>query len=345
MKTTFATITCVLAPVLVSAVLAAQQQPAPAATSNSPAPPLWAFPVAPAAPRGAGGGGGAGGGRGAAAPADTGPKSVPGSTVTLTPQQVRDTTNIPDWHPDGHPAMPSIVQRGRTGAIACGYCHLPNGQGRPENSSVAGLPAEYIIQQMADFKSGLRKSSESRLGPQNLMVNIGKAATDEEVKAAAEYFSKLKLKPWIRVVETAEVPKTRIAGGMFIALEDGSKEPIGNRIIEVPEDLERTELRDDASGFIAYAPVGSIKKGEALVMTGGAGKTTACGVCHGADLRGLGPVPSIAGRSPSQMARQMWDMQHGARNGPWTQLMKPVVAKLSEEDLVSINAYLSSLKP
>ena len=95
MKTTFATITCVLAPVLVSAVLAAQQQPAPAATSNSPAPPLWAFPVAPAAPRGAGGGGGAGGGRGAAAPADTAPKSVPGSTVTLTPQQVRDTTNIP----------------------------------------------------------------------------------------------------------------------------------------------------------------------------------------------------------------------------------------------------------
>jgi len=122
-------------------------------------------------------------------------------------------------------------------------------------------------------------------------------------------------------------------------------EPIGNRIIEVPENLERTELRDDASGFIAYAPVGSMKRGEALVMTGGAGKTTACSVCHGADLKGLGPVPSIAGRSPSQMARQLWDMQHGARNGPWTQLMKPVVAKLSEEDLVAISAYLASVRP
>jgi len=340
MKTILATITCVLALILVSAVLAAQQQPAPATTANAPTPPLWAFPVAAGGARGAGAGAG---GRGAA-PTDTSPKSVPGSTVTLTLQQVRDTTNIPDWHPDGHPSMPGIVQRGRTGVIACGYCHLPNGQGRPENSSVAGLPAEYIIQQMADFKSGLRKSSESRLGPQNLMVNIGKAATDEEVKAAAEYFSKLKLKPWIRVVETAQVPQTRIAGGMFIALEDGSKEPIGNRIIEVPEDLERTELRDDASSFIAYVPVGSIKKGESLVA-GGAGKTTACAICHGPDLRGLGPVPSIAGRSPSQMARQMWDMKYGARNGPWTQLMKPVVAKLTEEDLVSINAYLSSLKP
>jgi cytochrome c553 len=344
MKQIVATLTCVFAPVILTGVLAAQQQPNTAASAAGPAPPLWAFPVAPTAARGAAG---AGGGRGAAPAAapDTSPKSVPGTTVTLTPQQVRDTYNIPDWHPDGHPAMPEIVRNGRrTAIIACGYCHLPNGQGRPENSSVAGLPAEYIVQQMADFKNGLRKSSESRLGPQNLMVNIGKAATDAEVQAAADYFSKLKLKSWIRVVETATVPATRIAGGMFIALEDGTKESIGNRIIEVPEDLERTELRDDASGFIAYAPVGSIKKGEALA-NGGAGKATACNVCHGADLRGLGPVPSIAGRSPSQMGRQLWDMQHGARNGPWTQLMKPVVSKLSEEDIVSLTAYLASLKP
>lgn len=351
MKKILAALMCVLAPVVLTEILAAQQQPNAAAPATGPAPPLWAFPVAPAAPRGAAGGAGggaAGGGRGAGAPAaapDTSPKSVPGTTVTLTLQQVRDTYNIPDWHPDGHPAMPEIVKNGRrTTVFACGYCHLPNGQGRPENSSVAGLPAEYIVQQMADFKNGLRKSSEPRLGPQNLMINIAKATTDAENQAAAEYFSKLKLKPWIRVVETATVPKTRIAGGMFIALEDGTTEPIGNRIIEVPENLEHTELRDDGSGFIAYAPVGSIKKGEALA-NGGAGKTTACNICHGADLRGLGPVPSIAGRSPSQMGRQLWDMQHGARNGPWTQLMKPVVAKLTEEDLVSISAYLASLKP
>jgi cytochrome c553 len=122
----------------------------------SPMPPLWAFPVAPPAARGAAPGGGAA----AAAAPDTSPKSVPGTTVTLTQAQVRDTYNIPDWHPDGHPAMPEIVSHGRRPAvISCGYCHLPNGQGRPENSSVAGLPAAYIIQQMADFKNGLRKSS------------------------------------------------------------------------------------------------------------------------------------------------------------------------------------------
>jgi cytochrome c553 len=300
------------------------------AAQQPPAPPLWAFPVA------------TGGQRGAPAPADDGsPKRVPNSNVALTLAQVRDTYNIPDWHPDNHPPAPDIVTHGRRAGnvISCGYCHLPNGQGRPENASVAGLPKEYIIQQMADFKSGARKSSESRLGPINLMINIAKAATDEEVKAAAEYFSSFKLKPWIRVVETATVPKTRIAGGMYIALEGNEKEPIGNRVIEVPENLEQTELRDSGSGFIAYVPVGSIKKGEALATKG------QCGLCHGADLRGLGPVPGIAGRSPDQMGRQLWDMKYGARNGPWTQLMKPVVKDMTEEDLVSITAYLASRTP
>jgi cytochrome c553 len=192
---------------------------------------------------------------------------------------------------------------------------------------------------MADFKSGARKSSESRLGPINLMINIAKAATDEEVKAAAEYFSSFKLKPWIRVVETATVPKTRIAGGMYAPLEGTEKEPIGNRVIEVPENLEQTELRDSGSGFVAYVPVGSIKKGEALAVKG------QCAVCHGGDLRGLGPVPGIAGRSPDQMGRQLWDMKYGTRNGVWTQLMKPVVKDMTEEDLVSITAYLASRTP
>jgi cytochrome c553 len=45
------------------------------------------------------------------------------------------------------------------------------------------------------------------------------------------------------------------------------------------------------------------------------------------------------------MARQIWDMQHGTRIGLWSELMKPVVANLTEEDLVSISAYLASLKP
>jgi cytochrome c553 len=155
----------------------------------------------------------------------------------------------------------------------------------------------------------------------------------------------MKWTPWIRVVETSNVPKTRLAGGMYLTLEGNEKEPLGQRIIETPVNAEDTEvLRNPRSGFIAYVPVGSIKKGEAMVTTG-AGKTTQCAVCHGADLKGLGPVPGIAGRSPSYLVRQMYDMQQGARNGQWTSLMKPVVAKLTNDDMLAIVAYTASRMP
>ena len=171
--------------------------------------------------------------------------------------------------------------------------------------------------------------------------------SDDEIKAAATYFGSMKWTPWIRVVETDTVPKTRIAGGMFLALEgaEAGKEPIGQRIIEAPEKTEETELlRNPRSGFVAYVPTGSIKKGEALV-TNGANKTTQCAVCHGADLEGLGPVPGLAGRSPSYVVRQLHDMQTGVRKGTWSDLMKPVVAKLTAEDMLNIAAYTASRGP
>jgi cytochrome c553 len=239
--------------------------------------------------------------------------------------------------------MPEIVAHGRKpDARACSLCHYPNGKGRPENAGIAGLPYAYFVQTMADFKADARKSADSRKANTNIMIAIAKAMTDDEVKASAEYFASMKWTPWIKVVETATVPKTRIAGGMFLKLDGGDTEPIGQRIIETPEDTERTEvLRDPRSGFIAYVPVGSVKKGETLVTTGG-GKTTRCGVCHGADLRGLGPVPGIAGRSPSYTVRQLYDTQRGTRKGVWADLMKPVVAELTEDDMLAIAAYAAS---
>ena len=198
---------------------------------------------------------------------------------------------------------------------------------------------------MNDFKNGNRKSAEPRKANTNAMIAIAKAMTDEEIKSTAEYFASMPWTPWIKVVETDMAPKTRIAGGLFLALEGNEKEPISKRIIEVPESTEAAETyRDPRSGFIAYAPPGSVKKGEALV-TSGAGKTLACGVCHGADLKGLGPVPGIAGRSPSYLVRQMYDMQAGTRKGVWTPLMTKVVSRLSEDDMLEIAAYTASLKP
>ena len=149
----------------------------------------------------------------------------------------------------------------------------------------------------------------------------------------------------IKVIETDTVPKTYIAWLIFAASKDGGKEPIDQRIVEVPDDLDQFESYDDRARFTAYVPVGSLAKGEALVTTGGAGKTVKCAICHGPDLKGLGPIPGIAGRSPSYIVRQLYDLKHGERTGPWSPLMARVVANLDEEALVSIAAYLASREP
>ncbi len=299
-------------------------------------PPYWAYAIDPPAQAS----------HAQAKPIDNTPRHVPGSAAAFTLRQINDAFNPPDWHPGGHPAMPVVVAHGRKPEVmACGYCHLPNGQGRPENASLAGLPVGYIVRQMADFKSGRRKSSKPGFLPAAAMITHETKADEKEIQAAAKYFSGLKPKLWIRVVETRTVPRTHVAGWMLVPSHTGGMEPIGRRIIETPVNVEQTEMRDDAFGFIAYVPVGSIRKGKALVTTGGAGKTIQCAICHGADLKGLGNVPSIAGRSPSYIVRQLYDIQSGARAGVDTQLMEPITAKLTLDDMISIAAYLASLHP
>lgn len=305
------------------------------AASDAPIP--WAYAIPDAPPAGA---------PPAAAPApDTSVKHLDGSSGAFTRAQIADRFGPADWYPSDHPTMPDVVAHGKKPDVwACGLCHYPNGKGRQENAGVSGLPVAYFIQTMHDFKDGLRKSAEPRKNNTKLMMTFAQNMTDDEIKAAAEYFGAMKWTPWIKVIETNTVPKTRNANGMFL-VEGSEKEPLGKRILETPENAEATEvLRDPHSAFFAYVPPGSIKKGEMLV-TKGAGKTTQCGLCHGADLKGLGPVPGIAGRSPSYLVRQMNDMKQGTRNGTWTQLMKPVVANLSDEDLIDIAAYAASRMP
>jgi cytochrome c553 len=276
---------------------------------------------------------------------DETPRHVPNSDATFTLKQAKDLFIVPDWHPAGHPAMPEIVLHGkRPDLFPCSYCHLPNGLGRPENASLAGLPASYIIRQIAEFRSGDRKSTEPAFRPTANMTDREWKASDQEIAAAANYFSKLERKPWIRVVETSTVPKTHVDGWMLVLDTPTATEPIGQRIIETPEDLDRTELRDDTSGFVAYVPEGSIKRGKFLA-TGSEGKNQPCAKCHGPGLRGSGNVPPISGRSPTYMVRQLYDIKSGARHGVLAQQMRQQVAKLSLDDMIALAAYVASLRP
>jgi cytochrome c553 len=293
-------------------------------------PPAWAYPISPADFTG---------------PDDGVPRRVPNSSITYTLTQLRDRFIASDWHPEDHPPMPPIVAKGRKPDVfACGFCHRADGPGSPQNAALAGLPAAYIVQQMNDYKSGARTTAVPGRGVQ-LMIDLAKAATNEEIAAAAAYFSALKPKQHTRVVETDIVPKTFLRSHSYAALPSGEKEAIGKRIIEVPENLEQVVLHDSRARFIAYVPVGSVAKGETLVKTGGAGKTLACVACHGLDLKGAGLIPGIAGRSTSYVVRQLYDFKHGFRAFAFAVQMKDVVARLDEEDMLAIAAYLATQAP
>ena len=284
-------------------------------------------------------------------------RTVNGSKASYSLVDVRDNSNVIDWFPEDHPSpLPEIIKHGPVALgdkrWACGSCHLPNGMGRPENAPTAGLPVSYILRQLQDFRAGLRHTADPRKPNTNTMIALAKAMSEQEMRAAAEYFSRIPYPARTKVVETGLVPTTRIVGNLFLATSKELTEPIGGRLIEVPSDEEQTErLRNPRVGFIAYVPPGSLARGKDLVTTGGIrevgnqivqGPTQACVTCHGLDLMGVAEVPPIAGRSPSYIVRQMWDIQQGTRNGEAVQLMKLAIARLQPDDLLAVAAYVAS---
>src|SRR5579871_1947349 len=103
---------------LVPVVIMAQNQSGSAPAPATPLP--WAYPLNPLPQPGA-----------QAPVPDTAEHKLPGSSKAFTRKQATDIFNPPDWYPEDHPSMPEIVVHGRKPDVrACGYCHLPNGQGR-----------------------------------------------------------------------------------------------------------------------------------------------------------------------------------------------------------------------
>ena len=243
-------------------------------------PPAWAYgfpqPGAPSTPAG-------GAGRGGQAAVDNSPKHLAGSSLEFTTAQIRDGFGPADWFPGDHPAMPEIVAHGRRPDIrACALCHYPNGKGRAENAPIAGYPVAYFIQQMTDFKNGKRKSSDSAEGKYERHDHVCQGDDGRRDQGKRRV---LRLDAMDTVDQSGGNqyrPQDSHLGRPFPRAAGDKKEPIGDRIIEVPENTEATETyRNPRSGFIAYVPTGSVKKGEALVTSG---------------AERLSPAPVVTGR-------------------------------------------------
>jgi cytochrome c553 len=282
-------------------------------------------------------------------PDDGTPKRLAGSTRSYAVTQIHDSFAPADWYPNEHPPMPQVpVATGRKPDVrACSWCHLPNGLGHPQSASLAGLSADYLARQLADFKSGARHSSVGN----SIMGNIALAMTTQEAEAAVKYFSRLRRRPWIKVVESETAPTTELVdGGLRVPREPQKLEPLGERIVEVPQDAERTRLYDSHAGFIAYVPMGSIARGKAFVQK--PTDSVTCTECHGKDLRGAAhapdttfAVPALTGRSPTYIVRQLYDFHSGARAGAAAELMKPIAAQMTLRQMTDVAAYLGSLAP
>lgn len=327
------------APIAIAVVIFAAsivaQQPAPAPTGPVPAGlPEWAYTPPPA------------GGpppQVSALPADDAAVvSVPGTTKTFTRGQLRAQKETMDWYPeDRHGTMPDIIRFGKQGVRQCSLCHLPDGSGRPENAPVSSYHPTYFLQQMQDFRDGLRKSADPRKANTNTMIGFAKATTHEEDLAAAQYFSQQPYPRRIKVVESKTAPKVRLQGGMHMAIpmnEGGGMEPIkADDIVEIPDDNLRAEARDTRATWTAYVAPGTLSRGKQLATK------YQCAMCHGANLEGIGPVPPLAGRSPSYTMRQLFDMKTGARRGPWSALMKNIVTSMSVQEMTAVSAFAASI--
>jgi len=279
-------------------------------------------------------------------PAPAGPQHVPGSALSFTAAQAGDDRNPVDWFPFEHPTPPQVVAHQLEGGpTPCAECHLYNGRGFIAAADLAGLSAPYIIQQVQEFRSGRRQSAQHDRFDTKEMIKVATSVTDRDLAEAAAYFAALPRAPFVRVVETGTVPVTKAYRyGWLELVPNGGTEPISGRIIEVSEDMRRMYLADPHVGLVDYVPPGAVKRGEALVRTGGRSGQP-CAACHGPELNGAGDTPPLAGRAASYLARMLWDIKTGARNGPAVAAMQAPARSLSEADITDVAAYLASRKP
>ena len=95
---------------------------------------------------------------------------------------------------------------------------------------------------------------------------------------------------------------------------------------------------------IAILLLGTVLSIPALAadIEAGKAKSGLCAACHGADGISFAPLyPNLKGQKAAYLEKQLTAFKNGTRQDP---TMAPMAAPLSEEDIVNISAYFSSLK-
>lgn len=239
----------------------------------------------------------------------------------------------------GLPAMPLAVATGKP--LPCLQCHLANGGSHPESAAIAGMSANYIIEQVHAFRDGERV--DTRTGR---MVQAAKLISEKDLKEAAEYYAAIgpDRQKWLKTVVGTEVPKGPAPfgdGGFRYHAPEGGMEPLPvSKVIETAEDDDLVRARDQIDGgFVQYVRPEDMELGEKIAADG------KCGTCHGEGFKGKGDVPRLAGQHSVYLIRQLKDIQTGARKDKNVAVMKSIADKLSDREIVAVSAYVASKTP
>jgi cytochrome c553 len=269
---------------------------------------------------------------------------VAGSARSYTQAQLDIDHFVPDWFPQDHSPAPGVVMVDREPGWPwpCAECHTVNGAGVPATAQIMGLPKAYILEQFAAFRQGRRGTSAPRTTQD--MAQEARSVSDADLQLAADYFSQLKFVPHTRVVETATIPKMHWKYFVQVPDKGNARQPIGERIVEAPVNFDDYQHGSSRTTYIAYVPPGSIARG-AVIAAKGQGTAPACDSCHGANLKGAGIIPPLAGRSPTYIVRELILFRTGKRTNSEAAPMRLEASQLSVPDMIAVAAYAASRKP
>jgi cytochrome c553 len=170
----------------------------------------------------------------------------------------------------------------------CTACHGVHGQGTDNDyfPRLAGKPAEYLYNQLTNFRDGRRKYP-----PMNYLLTY---LSDDYLHEIAEHFS-------------AERPP-------------------------YPVPAKPTASAD------------TLAHGQQIVLHGDPSrKLPACVACHGSALTGMQPgIPGLVGLHADYLSAQLGAWRSGNRHAKAPDCMHDVAAKLSDEDVTAVTAWLAA---
>jgi cytochrome c553 len=106
------------------------------------------------------------------------------------------------------PFKPDLA-RGQAAATSCGACHTADGsRGTPANPILQGQHPEYLVKQLAEFKSGKRKNA--------VMSGMAAALPEDDWKHVAAFYASKTAKPgFAKVKDSVALGEQIYRGGII----------------------------------------------------------------------------------------------------------------------------------